>query len=218
MEGRKGVAELIHSTYSIHTIVATAAYADKNQIDAPYEVIAQEEMKRVSAFSTPPGILALAEIKSYAMEDLDMEFPLTLCLDGISDPGNLGTIIRTADWFGVSQVVMSEDCTDFYNPKCLSATMGSFTRCKHVYTDLVEFLKGRNTMGCFLNGTDVAEVKAEVPVFLVVGSESHGIRKPLEQLINQRVTIPGYGEAESLNAGIAAGIVLERLSRALFKK
>lgn len=175
-------------------------------------------MAAISGFSTAPGILALAEMKEFNAEDFDLDAPITLCLDGIADPGNLGTIIRTADWFGVNQILMSHNCTDFYNPKSLSATMGSFTRCTFAYTDLSVFLAGRNAVGCFLDGIDLYKFKPDFPMFLVIGSESQGISGPVAKYIDNRITIPGYGKAESLNAGVAAGIVLEKFSHQAFSE
>jgi TrmH family RNA methyltransferase len=215
VEGRKGVDEVIHSRYKVHSILATSEFAEKNSVPHGTEIIPEIQMKQISQFATAPGILALAETLNYNVSNLNDNAPITLCLDGISDPGNLGTIIRTADWFGINQVVLSTDCTDFYNAKTLSSTMGSFTRCVFVYTDLAGFLKDKNSVGCFLSGTDVNQFKPKSPIFLVVGSESHGIRDSIAKIIREKITIPGYGKAESLNAGIAAGIVMEKIARFL---
>jgi TrmH family RNA methyltransferase len=213
VEGRKAVEEIIHSTYEVHNILATEAYMQRHTLAHNAELVSETEMARLSNFTTPPGIMAVAEMRNHLLTEPDTKAAITLCLDGISDPGNLGTLVRTADWFGMDQVVLSPDCTDFYNPKALSASMGSFTRCNFWYRDLTTFLADKNTAGCFLNGTDVANFQPDFPVFVVIGSESHGIRPELEKQIRQRITIPGYGKAESLNAGIAAGIVMEHLAR-----
>lgn len=218
VEGRKGVDELIHSNFKVEFILATKTYADRWGVPEQTLIVTDAEMKLISAFTTAPGILAVAEIRTFTMDAIDPQAPITLVLDGISDPGNLGTLIRTADWFGIHQIVLSPDCTDFYNPKALSATMGSFTRPTFVYTELSTFLKDKNTMGCLLDGTDIAEVRPEMPLYLVVGSESHGIRPELVKQMKHKVTIPGYGHAESLNAAVAAGIVMEKMARAAFPK
>lgn len=212
MEGRKGVDEVIHSNYEVHSILSTEAYADKNSIPNNTEFIDPREMQRLSSFNTAPGILALVEMKNFEYDDFDENANITLCLDGISDPGNLGTIIRTADWFGINQIVLSPDCTDFYNPKTLSATMGSFSRCKFVYQNLETVLQDVNSAGLFLEGTSIAAYRPQLPLFLVVGSESHGIRKEIQKIIKDKITITGYGKAESLNAGVAAGIAMAYLT------
>jgi TrmH family RNA methyltransferase len=218
VEGRKGVDELIHSNFKVEFILATKTYADRWGVPEQTHIVTDAEMKLISAFTTAPGILAVAEIRTFTMDALDPQAPITLVLDGISDPGNLGTLIRTADWFGIHQIVLSPDCTDFYNPKALSATMGSFARPTFVYTELSTFLKDKNTMGCLLDGADIAAVTPELPLYLVVGSESHGIRPELVKQMKHKVTIPGYGDAESLNAAVAAGIVMEKMARAAFSK
>lgn len=218
VEGRKGVDELIHSNFKVEFILATKTYADRWGVPEQALIVTDAEMKLMSAFTTAPGILAVAEIRAFTMDALDPQAPITLVLDGISDPGNLGTLVRTADWFGIHQIVLSPDCTDFYNPKALSATMGSFARPTFVYTELSTFLKDKNTMGCLLDGTDIADVTPEVPLYLVVGSESHGIRTELVKQMKHKVTIPGYGHAESLNAAVAAGIVMEKMARAAYLK
>lgn len=217
MEGRKGVHEVIHSNYAVIAILCTQAYASKNSVPDGAEWIDEKEMQRLSSFSTAPGLLAVVEMKHFDLQNVDSQASVTLCLDGISDPGNLGTLIRTADWFGMNQLVLSPDCTDFYNPKCLSATMGSFSRCKFVYADLPAFLANKTAVGCFLEGLDIDEYLPQPPVCLVIGSESHGIRPEVEMVLSQKLTIPGYGKAESLNAAVAAGIAMEKLSRALRK-
>jgi len=215
VEGRKGVEELIHSDYVVHNILATEKYLERNSSSAITEIISDSEMQKLSSFTTAPGILAVASMRNTAHVNWDV--PVICCLDGISDPGNLGTIIRTADWFGFHHFLLSEDCTDFYNPKSLSATMGSFTRCYFKYADLATELENKNAAACVLNGFAIADWKPEFPLYLVIGSESHGIRESLLPKLRDKITIPGYGGAESLNAAIAAGIVMEKLSRSLHR-
>lgn len=157
---------------------------------------------------TPPGILAVAKIRQYGLGDLNLNEGITLALDGISDPGNLGTMLRTADWFGVKQIVLSKDCCDFYNLKCLSATMGSFTRVLPVYTELQEVLEKQHSAGFFMDGENIEESDLKGPVIMVIGNESRGIREETAKRIGRRIAIPGAGNAESLNAAVAAGIGL----------
>jgi TrmH family RNA methyltransferase len=171
----------------------------------------EEENRKCSGFDTPPGVLALVRMPK--VRGLDMTEPFVLALDGISDPGNMGTIIRLADWYGLRQILASEDCVDVYNAKCLSATMGSFLRVEVVYSKLHPAAAGRRVYGAFLNGKSVHEMKIQNPSMLIIGSESHGIRPEAESLVTEKITIPGKGHAESLNAGIATAILLDNLLR-----
>jgi TrmH family RNA methyltransferase len=136
-----------------------------------------------------------------------------ILLDGISDPGNMGTILRTADWFGFDEIICSEDTVELYNPKVVQSTMGSLFRVKVIYTDLPKYIesiaeKGFAIAGADLDGVNAFEYQFPEKTALVIGSESHGIRPNVESLLTQKVHIPGSGNAESLNAGIAAGILL----------
>jgi RNA methyltransferase, TrmH family len=138
---------------------------------------------------------------------------LTLILDGISDPGNLGTIIRTAEWYGIKNIYCSENTAEFYNPKVISSTKGSFCRVNLHYLNLSEFIKEINKpiLGAFLEGKNVREIKPSEPMALIVGSESFGISSELSKYVSQKITIPRIGSAESLNAAVACGIILDRL-------
>jgi TrmH family RNA methyltransferase len=132
-------------------------------------------------------------------------------LDDIRDPGNLGTMIRTADWYGVKHIIASEESADFYNPKVLSATMGSFCRVQVFYTDIESYLRmvRRPVYGTFLDGLDVHQVNFKEGGLIVIGNESNGISQSIEKLVTQKITIPRYGNAESLNAAIATGVILD---------
>jgi TrmH family RNA methyltransferase len=148
-------------------------------------------------------------------EVLNLEGLLTIVLDGIQDPGNMGTIIRTADWFGITQIVASEDTVDVYNPKVIGATMGSFMRVSVTYKNLAEWLPTIKlpVYGALLEGENVFTIKTPNKGLLVIGSEGKGIRENILELITHPVTIPKIGDAESLNAGIAAGIIVAQLTR-----
>lgn len=209
VEGRKAVSELFHSELEIVKIVSTREFLSRNSIDFEVDLISEADYKKISQFDTPPGILALVNIPKPAIWNTNQ--PLTLALDGISDPGNLGTIIRIADWYGIQQILLSEDCVDLYNAKCLSATMGSFCRIECIYTDLTTALVGKTVYGAFLEGESVYKVQPINPSVLVIGSESHGIRESLKSSISHPITIPRKGNAESLNAGIATAILVDRL-------
>ena len=211
VEGRKQVEEVFHSGWEIEGIWATAVFAERFSPEFDFELMTEEENRKCSGFDTPPGVLALVRMPK--VQGLDMTEPFVLALDGISDPGNMGTIIRLADWYGLRQILASEDCVDVYNAKCLSATMGSFLRVEVVYSKLHPAAAGRRVYGAFLNGKSVHEMKIQNPSMLIIGSESHGIRPEAESLVTEKITIPGKGHAESLNAGIATAILLDNLLR-----
>ena len=204
--------DLIHSGFEVAHLWGTKEFMDRHEKVPGMEEIAAADYARLSQFESPPGVMAVAYTRAYSLDDLDLSAAFTLALDGISDPGNLGTILRTADWYGISQVLLSPNCTDLYNHKCIAASMGSFAHVKCVYTDLGPVLKGRNTYGLYLGGDSIYDVKVQRPAILVLGSEANGISSGLEGSILHRITIPGHGRAESLNAAVAAGIAMDRLS------
>ncbi|HEX8060506.1 MAG TPA: RNA methyltransferase, partial [Cyclobacteriaceae bacterium] len=128
--------------------------------------------------------------------------------------GNLGTIIRTADWYGIRHIIASEETADFYNPKVIRSTMGSFCRVNVFYCSVAEFLNGaKNVYGAFLDGSNVHEMKFAGGGMIVMGNESNGISKEIEKFVTKRITIPKFGKAESLNASMATGIILDNLRR-----
>ncbi len=209
VEGRKAVQEVFHSSLKVVKILATKWYYEKNQIDFDCDIISDQDNLRLSQFDTPPGIIAIVEIPQNQKWNENQK--LTLALDGISDPGNMGTIIRIADWYGVKQILLSNDCVDVYNHKCIASSMGSFTRIECIYTDLHETLVGKHVLGAFLEGQSIYQTQISRPTVLLIGSESHGIRESLNHVVTTKITIPKIGEAESLNAGVAAAILLDRL-------
>jgi TrmH family RNA methyltransferase len=209
VEGRKAVHEVFHSRLKVVKILATKWYIDRYNPEYDCDIISDPDNLKLSQYDTPPGIIAVVEIPKDPQWDQNQT--LTLALDGISDPGNMGTIIRIADWYGIKQILMSNDCVDVYNNKCLAATMGSFTRVDCIYTDLLETIQGKNVFGAFLGGTSIYELKLTEPTVLLIGSESHGIREHLNNVVTNKITIPRIGEAESLNAGVATAIMLDRL-------
>ncbi|MEK0421979.1 MAG: hypothetical protein RLZZ161_1830 [Bacteroidota bacterium] len=211
VEGRKNVLEVFHSDWKIVRILATLQGIEGLQLPFTPEIISRQDYAKISQMETPPGLCAIVELKKWNAEEIDFGQPVVLALDGISDPGNLGTILRTADWFGFRQVLLSKDCTDVFNSKCISATMGSFTRMKWVYGDLSVLLKNKNVLGCFMDGEDVGSVIPAFPLVLMIGSEAHGIRSNTSNVVSKRISISGAGKTESLNAGVAAGIVMHSL-------
>jgi len=212
-EGVKLVGEMIAAGYPLKAVYALDSWESP---DATLEVIRIEafELEKMSMLQTPNQVLAVAMMPQ-KKETLDLAGPLTIVLDGIQDPGNMGTIIRTADWFGITQIVASEDTVDVYNPKVIGATMGSFMRVSVTYKNLADWMPTIKlpVYGALLEGENVFTIKTPQKGLLVIGSEGKGIRENILDFITHPVTIPKTGDAESLNAGIAAGIIVAQLTR-----
>ena len=212
-EGVKLVGEMIVAGYPLKAVYALDSWESP---DATLEVTRIEafELEKMSMLQTPNQVLAVAMMPQ-KKETLDLAGPLTIVLDGIQDPGNMGTIIRTADWFGITQIVASEDTVDVYNPKVIGATMGSFMRVSVTYKNLADWMPTIKlpVYGALLEGENVFTIKTPQKGLLVIGSEGKGIRENILDFITHPVTIPKIGEAESLNAGIAAGIIVAQLTR-----
>jgi TrmH family RNA methyltransferase len=173
------------------------------------EQLEEHEMKKISSLSTPPSALAILRKPSWQRPDAFDG--LTLVLDTIQDPGNLGTIIRTADWFGVKNIVCSEGTVDCFNPKVVQSTMGSLFRMPVFYEDIMELVAshpGVPVLAASLEGSPLAPGEKWDDAFLVIGNESAGIRKELQARASRKLLIPRIGEAESLNAAVATGILL----------
>jgi TrmH family RNA methyltransferase len=212
-EGVKLVGEMIAAGYPLKAVYALDSWESP---DATLEVTRIEafELEKMSMLQTPNQVLAVAMMPQ-KKETLDLAGPLTIVLDGIQDPGNMGTIIRTADWFGITQIVASEDTVDVFNPKVIGATMGSFMRLSVTYKNLADWMPTVKlpVYGALLEGENVFTIKTPQKGLLVIGSEGKGIRENILDLITHPVTIPKIGDAESLNAGIAAGIIVAQLTR-----
>ena len=211
VEGRKNVLEVFLSDWKIVRILATLEGIEGLSLPFTPEMISKQDYARISQMDTPPGLCAIVEMQEWKASQIDFSQHIVLALDGISDPGNLGTLLRTADWFGFRQVLLSDDCTDVYNAKCIAASMGSFTRMKWVYGNLPALLPGSNVVGCFMDGESLHEMETDFPMVLMVGSEAHGIRREAAAMVKRRISIPGDGHTESLNAAVAAGIVMHSL-------
>ncbi|HMG93659.1 MAG TPA: RNA methyltransferase [Chryseolinea sp.] len=217
VEGVRSVQELMASDFEVVLLLATNEFLANNRLPKSAEVIevTDKELSGIGEFQSNDSVLAVAKMQS--IEQLDVEpNEFALVLDDIRDPGNLGTIIRTADWFGITKIIASEETADVYNPKVIASTMGSFTRCKILYTDLATYLerkKGVRMFGAFLDGKDVHTVDFGRGGLVVIGNESRGISSGLAGFITDKITIPKYGKAESLNAAMAAAIVCDNLRR-----
>ena len=183
VEGNKLVEELLKSNFKVNNIFVTETWVEKNSVFAKkivdYEIVTSKQMEQISNFVTPPGIFATAMMPKHKIEPKDTDNQLVLLLDGINDPGNLGTIIRTADWFGIKKIVISEDTCDPWQPKVIQSTMGSIFRMQIVETDVVKFLKEVNTpvFGALMQGKNVYHTHINNKGVVIIGSESHGIRE-----------------------------------------
>lgn len=214
VEGAKLVEELLLTPYEVKHIYALPAWAEKHSRLPNLTVITESELERISNLQTPNQVLAVVAQPEQAAEPV-LENRLTLVLDNIQDPGNLGTIIRIADWFGIQQIVASPDTVERYNPKVIQSTMGSFARVQVWYRPLLPFLQAVKlpVYGALLTGKSLYE---EIPLkegLLLIGNESKGIAPELLQFISHPITIPRIGGAESLNAAVAAGIIVSHLTR-----
>lgn len=215
VEGAKSVEELLSSGFEVTWLAATEEFARTHErrireSRAELVLATTDELSAAGSFQTNDACVALARMKPNEPFSLPPG-QLALALDDIRDPGNLGTMIRTADWYGVKHMVASEETADFYNAKVIAATMGSFGRVHVYYTSLPQFLKssGAHVYGTFLQGADVHKTDFTTGGFIVIGNESNGISREVESSVTSRITIPRYGNAESLNAAIATGIVLD---------
>ena len=214
VEGAKSVRELLESDFDVVTLVGTQAFLLTVETKNHVEVIeaSEKDLAGLGEFQTNDAALAVARTRLNEFFSVNPgEF--ALLLDDIRDPGNLGTIIRTADCFGVTKIIASIETAEFYNPKVVSATMGSFTRTKIFYTSLVDYLQScpLPVFGTYLTGTNIHDVDFGNGGLILIGNESRGVHPELEKFVTQKITIPKSGTAESLNAAIASGIILFQL-------
>ncbi len=218
VEGAKNIIELLSSDYEVQSLFVT----DKFVLEAPdhllsnidYQICTEKELADIGTFQTNEYALAVAKIKSVPLDISNDN--ILLALDDVSDPGNLGTIIRIADWYGLTTIVASMDSADFYNPKVINASMGSFCRINFHYMDLASFFQSnshREVFGAMLNGENVHNAKADKPSIILMGNESNGISKSLDKFITKKITIPKIGNAESLNVAVSTAIICDNLIR-----
>ncbi|WP_370089695.1 TrmH family RNA methyltransferase [Ekhidna sp.] len=210
VEGAKNVQELISSDFEVEMILGTEEYFSQNLKTGRYrnEIVSPDLLSQLGTFKTNEDVMAVAKMKDQKANALDFEDHIFV-LDGVSDPGNLGTIIRTLDWFGFKQLICSPECAEFYNPKVINSTMGSFTRLRVYTMDLNEFYNSNNlpVYAADMEGKALQSLNVESPVVMVMGSESNGISQTTINSLDGKITIPRYGKAESLNVGIATGII-----------
>lgn len=217
VEGEKGIMELLDSDFKIEFLVCLEESSiSVSNIDIFY--VNQTILNKLSTFENNSFGLAIVQKKTSNLSTGWQVDGIKILLDGIRDPGNLGTIIRLADWYGIKDIIASKDSAELYNPKVISATMGSFLRINYWETDLEEFIRSNPqipSIGAFLEGENVHNFSFPQNGMIIIGNESQGIRKNLQELIQFKITIPKFGEAESLNAAISTGIILDNLTRNL---
>lgn len=219
VEGLKSVTEFIESDYQIDTIYHTPAVLSKlDKISGNIKLveIKPEELSKISTLNAPQDVLAVLKMPEEELirpEQLKNQF--SLVLDGVQDPGNMGTIIRTADWFGISNLICSNDTVEVYNPKVVQASMGSLSRTKVFYTDLVQFLEENQvpSYATTLNGRSIYETNFKAEGLLILGNEGNGIRAEVLEKVKNQITIPRFGSTESLNVAVSAGICCAEIRR-----
>lgn len=223
IEGIKSIIEFVPSAYQIHSIYYLAEYKSLLP-NLPSNIklfeVNNAELDKISTLQAPQGILALVHIpKSVPANNKMLKNTFSILLDGIQDPGNLGTIIRTADWFGFKNVICSLNTVEVYNPKTIQATMGSLCRINIFYQNVSELLEEVNIpiFGALLEGKSSYEMEWGNEGILILGNEGQGITTEVKKFIQFPVTIPRVGLAESLNVAISAGILCSDISRN-FKK
>jgi TrmH family RNA methyltransferase len=211
VEGEKVVAELLAAGFPFVEIHGTTAWAGPST-----HALTEADMARASHFPTPSSVLAIGKIARLSLAPGDLDRGLTLALDGVQDAGNVGTLLRLADWFAFDRVLLSPDCADLFHQKVINASMGSFARVRAYTTDLASALAATTTpvLGCDLDGDDVHALPPLREAIVVIGSEGRGLSPAVAARLTRRVTIPRLGGAESLNAAIAAAIVCDNLRRA----
>lgn len=217
VQGAKAVREVLDSDYAVDLLVCTEAYLrDTRSARKASEVCeaSEKELTTLGSMETNSAALAVVRMKPSKPPRIPKD-NFTLVLDDIRDPGNLGTIIRTADWYGIPMILASEETTDWYSPKVINATMGSFLRVEIYYGSLDAWLKSVDMpiYGTFLDGEDVHKISFGKSGMIVIGNESRGISPAVEKRVTRRITIPRVGQAESLNASVATAVVLDNLRR-----
>lgn len=217
-EGVKIATEFIYtSPGSIVRLYATAGFAEQARQKIKPELITEvteAELERISQLQTPNQVLIIARLFPEAeLNEIANEW--TLALDTIQDPGNLGTILRIADWFGIRKIALSEGCADVYNPKVVQSSMGSILRIRVKEVELPGYLSGAQipVLAAALGGTDVSSYHFPKAGILVIGNEGKGISAEVMKQVTQQISIPSFGAAESLNAAVATGILLWELKR-----
>ena len=213
-EGIKVIQELLQSNFELEHLFTTQN--DFETVEFSKRVsVTEQELKKISALSTPNTCLAVFKIPA---ANPIIDSGLIVALDDIRDPGNLGTILRLCDWFGIQQIICSKETVDIYNPKVVQATMGSITRVNVNYVDLKSFITNAKlpVFGTFMNGENIYQSVLPQNGIIIMGNEANGISAEIEKMVTSRLTIPRFGtlqKTESLNVATATAIVLSEFKR-----
>ena len=213
-EGEKLVGEIRNSSLRIRRILQT------KPIFSDGELISEKEMERISQLKSANSVLAVVELPKHKLTKADPTKELVLCLDRIQNPGNLGTIIRLADWFGISDIVCSENTADCFNPKVVQATMGAILRVRVHYTNVAKWLEGQkgvNIYGTVLEGENIYNAQLEKSGVIVMGNEGQGISDEVAKCVSHKLLIPPYPAdrcgSESLNVAVATAVICSEFRR-----
>ncbi|MBC5991717.1 RNA methyltransferase [Pontibacter sp. SD6] len=220
VEGAKSVLELLQSDFEVQHLFVTESFKQEHTAilakGFKYDIVTEKDLVAAGTFTSNNAVLAVASMRKLQPLRLQ-EKDFVIALDDIRDPGNLGTIIRIADWYGIEHVVCSDTCADFYNPKVISATMGSFTRIKVHYLNLPEWLEQHHSKykiyGASLAGENLHHMQLRPEGIVVLGNEANGIRPEVARQVNQLIKIPAFGKAESLNVATATAIIIDNFKR-----
>ncbi|MBL4715267.1 MAG: RNA methyltransferase [Bacteroidia bacterium] len=224
-ETPKLIKEMLNSDFVVNKIYANENYIDSSAAlirkisEDKIHIVSGKELSQISGLKSPQEVLAVVSIPESNIETSELKGKYSLVLDNISDPGNLGTIIRTADWFGIENIICSNDCVDLYNPKVIQSTMGSFSRVNVCYCDLEQFFCGKLDLpvyACVLDGQSIYKTDFKSEGLLLLGNEANGIRKETLSYGAYPITIPNRGRGESLNVAITAGIICSEISKSNF--
>lgn len=214
-EGPKLINELLSANIPVQQLFAVKEWIQEQRrpMAAPVNEVSDPELERISLLQTPNQVLGIFKKPVFAAH-MSLRNTVSLMLDTIQDPGNLGTIIRCADWFGIPRIFCSPDCADAFNPKVVQSSMGSIARVQVTYMPLHELLAAEPdvpTYAAVLDGTDLRQLPPVKEGIIIIGNESKGISDEVLALSRHRITIPRKGEAESLNAAVATGIILSHI-------
>jgi TrmH family RNA methyltransferase len=219
VEGEKSVLEVLSSDFEVSLLLVTDLFCQSHlesiqKYKGELIQVTQNQLEGLGQYQSNDSALAVVKMKSNSYFDLPLG-QMAIALDDVRDPGNLGTIIRIADWYGIHHLVFSPQTAEFYNPKVIQASMGSFTRVNFFYDNLIDvFDKWKVPIyGAFLDGLSIHTLENPAPGVILMGNESKGISPELEVKVTQKVTIPGFGKAESLNVAIATAILTDNFKR-----
>jgi TrmH family RNA methyltransferase len=219
VEGEKSVVEVLQSNFTVDLLLVTQEFATKHATllsGKAFEVlfVTPNQLEQLGQYQSNDAALAVVQMKPN-QAFLPEKGELILALDEVRDPGNLGTIIRIADWYGIKKLIFSSHTAEFYNPKVIQSSMGSFTRVQFYYGDLAQAFQEWKlpVYGAFLEGESIHELTNPTPGVLLLGNESQGISKEVEKWVSSKITIPSFGKAESLNVAIATAIFCDNFKR-----